>query len=33
MEFNPSAEAIFQQGDILIGLGNPEQIELLRGMI
>ncbi len=33
MEFNPSAEEIFRQGDILIGLGNPEQIERLCGMI
>ncbi len=33
MEFNSSAEAIFHPGDILIGLGNPEQIERLRGMI
>lgn len=33
MEFNPSAEEIFHPGDILIGLGNPEQIARLRGMI
>ncbi len=33
MEFNPSAQAIFRQGDILIGLGNLEQIERLNTQV
>ncbi len=30
MEFNPSAEVVLHEGDVLIGLGSPEQIERLK---
>lgn len=33
LEFNPSADTIFHEGDMLIGIGSVEQLEKLRGMI
>ena len=33
LEFNPSAEAVFAEGDMLIGIGSVQQLEKLRGMI
>jgi voltage-gated potassium channel len=33
MEFNPSADEILHEQDILIGIGSPDQIEKLRHMI
>jgi voltage-gated potassium channel len=33
LEFNPSADEVLNEHDILIGIGNPEQIERLRKML
>ena len=32
MEFNPPADKKFLTGDILIGIGSPEQLDMLRKM-
>lgn len=33
LEFNPSADQVLSDGDILIGIGNTEQIERLRQLV
>ena len=33
LEFNPAADQVLSDGNILIGIGNPEQIERLRQMV
>jgi uncharacterized protein with PhoU and TrkA domain len=33
MDFNPGVNAKLAQGDVLIGMGSPEQIEKLRELL